>query len=357
MTKKEICKIILFLGIFLFILQTVTYMIRTNGAVKDRFMGFYAEKNNSLDVVLLGSSPVPSCYAAPLLWGEYGIKAYPVSSNLQRPKATWPLIEEIRKTQEPSLYIVELRQFTATDDSMTENMAYTRGVTDNMKYSLNRIKTINDLVADPKERYQYYFDIFKYHSNWKTIVLPEQIASFQYERLHPLKGYDISDKVGPSKIVDYSGTEGMMAIPPEQEEVLCQLLENCNKANIEVLFLVSPYTMTEEKQKMYNYMEDIIKQYDYKILNLNDYYQETKIDFQTDFYDYGGHTNAAGAYKCTQFLGKYLLEHYEIGLKNDSNSNTSWDESYQAWKKQYAKAVETINLRVAQKDYTVMEDE
>ena len=53
-------------------------------------------------------------------------------------------------------------------------MAYTRGVTDNMKYSWNRIKTINALVDPdgPEPRYTYYFDIFKYHSNWKTMVLP-----------------------------------------------------------------------------------------------------------------------------------------------------------------------------------------
>lgn len=357
MTKKEVGKSILFVVGFLLLLQTVTYMIRTNGAVKDRFMGFYAEKNNTLDAVILGSSPVPSCYATPLLWGEYGIKVYPMSSNLQRPKAIWHLIEEVRKTQSPSLYIIELRQFTAPDDSMTENMAYTRGVTDNMKYSVNRIKTIRDLVEEPEERYHYYFDIFKYHSNWKTIVLPEQIASFRYERLHPLKGYESYDKVGPSEIADCSATEGTLAIPTEQEAVLAELLQNCKKENLDVLFVVSPYTMTEEKQKMYNYMEKIIRQYDYNMLNLNDFYQETQIDFLTDFYDYGGHTNALGAYKITRFLGEYLSEEYEIKTNNGTDTNSTWNEAYQTWKKEYERAADTIRVRVNQKEYTVMEDE
>ncbi len=47
-------------------------------------------------------------------------------------------------------------------------MAYARGVTDNLKYSLNRVYTINRLVTAKEDRYTYYFDIFKYHSNWKN---------------------------------------------------------------------------------------------------------------------------------------------------------------------------------------------
>lgn len=33
-----------FIGIFLLLLVLVSYMVRTNGDVKDRFSGFYAEK-------------------------------------------------------------------------------------------------------------------------------------------------------------------------------------------------------------------------------------------------------------------------------------------------------------------------
>ena len=102
---------------------------------------------------------------------------------MQRPKAAVHLVEEAEKTQDPGLYIFELRMYLGPDERLTQNMAYTRGVTDNMKYSWNRIKTINALVDPdgPEPRYTYYFDIFKYHSNWKTMVLPGQIVTFRYE--------------------------------------------------------------------------------------------------------------------------------------------------------------------------------
>ena len=67
-----------------------------------------------------------------------------------------------------------------------------------------------------------------------------------------------------------------------------------------------PNTMTEEKQRQYNYIADIIAPTGYGFLNLNDYYEELGIDFETDFDDYGGHTiNAFGMEKCSAF-GEYL---------------------------------------------------
>lgn len=171
-------------------------MIRTNGDVKDIFTGFYAEEEDTLDVIMIGSSPVYPFYSGAKLWGEYGITCYPLSSHVQRPSAALPLLKEAYKTQNPKVVVFEMRMYTMEDGRMEDNMAYARGVTDNMKYSLNRIYAINRLVTEPLERYTYYFDIFKYHSNWKTMIMPEQLACFRYERPNPLKGFAIRDEVG-----------------------------------------------------------------------------------------------------------------------------------------------------------------
>lgn len=78
--------------------------------------------------------------------------------------------------------------------------------------------------------------------------------------------------------------------------------------------------MEEEKQKMYNYMEDIINGRGYEFLNMNDYYDEMGLDFAADFSDYGGHVNAVGAEKCSTFLGRYLVEHYGIEDKREKRA-------------------------------------
>lgn len=356
MNRKQAVKAILFAVIFLFLLQSLTYMLRTNGDIKEIFLGFYAEPKDTIDVVMIGSSPVYPFYAAPKLWGEYGFTMYPLASNVQRPRAAVYLVEEALKTQSPELFVFELRMYTYEEGTMADNMAYARGVTDNLKYSWNRIRLINSLVPEVSERYTYYFDIFKYHSNWKTLILPEQYTAFRYERLHPLKGYVMSDKVVYGEGTDYSAVTEQTAIPAEQEESLRTLLAYLKERNLNALFIVSPMDLDEDMQKKFNYMENIITSYGYDYLNFNNHYDELDIDFATDYYDGGSHVNASGSEKCTAFLGNYLTEHYALTDRRGDDRYSTWDEAYAYWQECQKAALETINRKVANGEYDAVQE-
>ncbi|MDO4285781.1 MAG: SGNH/GDSL hydrolase family protein, partial [Eubacteriales bacterium] len=130
MTKRQAVNIVIFIAIFLALLTMLSYCLRTNGAVKDRFVGFYAEPKNTIDAILIGSSPVFPYYVTPQMYGEEGIVAYPLSTNLQRPVAQLYLTKEALKYQSPQLIVYEVRMYTGRESDMTNNMAYTRGVTD-----------------------------------------------------------------------------------------------------------------------------------------------------------------------------------------------------------------------------------
>lgn len=356
---KITIQITAFIAIFLAVLLPVSYMVRTNGDVKDRFSGFYAEGKDTLDVIMIGSSPVFPYYTAPKLWGETGIAMYPLSSNMQRPIAMRYLVEEAEKTQSPQLYIFEMRMYTIEDQGLLENMAYTRGVTDNMKYSPHRIRTIQAMVPeDDKEgRLTYYLDIMKYHTNWKMLALPSEWGNMFYHKKSPLKGYTLKDEVGPQPMPDCGGAEGKRQIPREQEECLTDLLLFLQKSDKEALFLVSPYGVSLEEQQMFNYMEEITASYGYPFLNMNNYYEEIGIIFEEDFADYGSHTNAVGAEKCTAFLEQYLTEHYVFEDKRQDGRYESWNEAYTLWQEDMEIARETIRERIANEDYVVIEEE
>ena len=124
MSVKQAIKATAFIGIFLVILVCLTYVIRTNGEVKGIFTGFYAEKDNTIDVMLIGSSPVYPFYSAPKIYGECGITCYPLSSHVQRPSAALPLLKEAYKTQTPEVVVFEMRMYTMEDGDMESNMAY-----------------------------------------------------------------------------------------------------------------------------------------------------------------------------------------------------------------------------------------
>lgn len=240
---------------------------------------------------------------------------------------------------------------------MTQNLAHTRGLTDNFKYSWNRIRLINELIFEPKERYTYYFDIFKYHSNWKTIVLPDQYTAYRYERLHPLKGYLLNDQIRPGSQNDFSYVTETMPIPAEHEEALYKLLNYLQDNGLNALFIVSPVIEDEEMQMKYNYMENIIDLYGYNFVNMNNHYDDIGIDFATDFYDSGAHTNAMGAEKCTDFLGEYLIQNYEFEDKRGDEKYASWDESYEYWKVRHEEAINTIQYKIEHEEYDADEEE
>ena len=370
MNIKQVLKIVVFNLIFVLLLMSVTYVIRTNGDIKDIFTGFYAQKKNTVDVVMIGSSPVYPYYAAPKIFGETGITAYPLSSNVQRPSAAIPLIKESLKTQKPKLYVFEMRMYTYEDGRMFENMAFARGVTDNMKYSLNRIMTINRMIPSAaemkermklpenidqpedsyEERYTYYFDIFKYHSNWKTMILKDQYSSIFYSRKNPMEGFVIRDEIDPLSEEEvetnmlYAQRTKANKIPNEQEERLTELFDFLKKNDLQALFIVSPYQMEEGQMEMYNYLKEKIENNGYTFVNMNEKYDEIGIDFKTDFYDGGGHVNFLGARKCTEYLEK-LLKEYNLEDHRNDDKYASYQQAYEYY---LTKEDETLALMCGQ---------
>lgn len=351
-------------------LTTLTYMIRTNGDTKTRFMGFYAEQKNSLDVVMIGSSPTYSSCIPAMLYGEYGIKAYPLASNVQRPIAGMYLTKEALKTQSPKMFLYEMRMYVGIDEGLTSHMAYTRDVVDNMKYSYNRIDTINAMIktgyaqynADPA--YTYYFDIFKYHSNWKTLIMPEQLGAWRYTRLDPNKGYTITDKVGPAEKPVIDETIEPAELDKFQERALQGLLDYLKENNIQALFYVSPYTLAEGDDARFAQIKNEVTEAGFDYLDMNQYYDEIGIDFARDFSDYGIHTNAVGAKKCTEFLGEYLRTNYELPdhrihtgntVKKADKKSTSWLQAYENWKQEYDEAEAVIEERIKNEDWAVLD--
>ena len=107
---------------------------------------------------------------------------------------------------------------------------------------------------------------------------------------------------------------------------------------------------------MFNYMADITAEYGYPFLNLNREYETLRIVFEEDFADYGSHTNAVGAQKCTRFLENYLEEHYAFEDRRGQSGYQSWDEAYLLWQEKLESARTTIADHIAREDYAEREE-
>ncbi|MCR4763985.1 MAG: SGNH/GDSL hydrolase family protein [Lachnospiraceae bacterium] len=369
MNRSQACRAGIFILLFILLTTGLTYILRTNGDVKDRFTGFYSEPADSIDVVAIGSSPVYPCIATPLLYHDTGIRLYPLSTNMQRPVAAPYLMREVRKTQHPQLFIVEIRMFAAADEDLRSNMAHTRGVTDNLRYSLNRIRTVRAMVGPEDDPLSYYLDIFKYHSNWKTLVLVKQLRDVFYVWPDDLKGYVTQDCVGPCEPADVSGICESEPIPEEQEEALTAVFRELEKGGEKGLFLVLPYAEDEKSARRFNYIRELVEARGYDFLDMNRVSDGPVLDYELEFNDYGNHTNALGAARVTAWLEGWLKEHYDLpdhrGVQQDRGpigallwgGGDSWEKAYEQYAAEYAAAADTIRDRYERQEFYVAEEE
>ncbi|MBO4988577.1 MAG: SGNH/GDSL hydrolase family protein [Lachnospiraceae bacterium] len=332
MNRKEACKALSFILIFVLLLTGVSYIVRTNGDVKDRFAGFYAEKKNSIDVMMFGGSTVATSFSPGYMWGEYGFTSYPLSSNTQRPKAIRYLLEEAYKTQTPELIVVELRMFTYEDEVLAQDEPHIREVVDNMRYSQHRIKAVSALtdgVEGFDDKLSYYFDIIKYHSNWGMFFDIKELQKVTYRKADLHKGFEHPEEIlcHNPEYDTYHKTEDIIPIPVEQETILRDLFSFLKENKQDALFVVAPCTFKEEYYAQMNYMKDIIEQEGFQYLNVHDV---VDYDCTTEYLD-GGHSNILGAKKCSEALGEYIINRYALPDKRDEDGYESWNDSYKAF--------------------------
>ena len=336
MNRKEACKAISFILIFVLLLTGVSYIVRTNGDIKNRFAGFYSEEKNSIDVLMCGGSTIATSFSPGYMWGEYGFTSYPISSNTQRPKAIKYLLEEAYKYQSPEVVVIELRMFTYEDEVLKEDEPHIREVTDNMRYSLHRIKTVHNLADGAEtfeEKLSYYFDIIKYHSNWAMFFIPEEWAKIDYSKPDMHKGFQHPEGilVHYEEYDKYIPTDKRTPIPAQQEEELRELMNFLKEHKQKALFVVAPCIFGEEYYAKMNYMKDIVEAEGFSFLNVHD---GVDYDCATDYLD-GGHSNILGAKKCSELLGATISQTFGLTDKRGQEGYGSWNESYKAFLEVY----------------------
>jgi hypothetical protein len=216
------------------------------------------------------------------------------------------------------------------------------------------------MVEEPSERLSYYFDIFKYHSNWKTLALWSQLRTFMYEYPDEYKGFVPFSTVGPAPKTDNAAITDREPIPAEQEEYLTDLLTYLKEKNLNALFVITPYDVQEDEQKKINYISDIVTAAGYNFLDMDQYVDEIGLDYDVDFKDYGTHTNIVGAYKVTKFFEDYLKKNYvNEGILADHRGDSkykSWDNAYKLWLEAYETGSAEVIYNAENKIYYDLEE-
>lgn len=298
---------------------------------------FYAEEENTVDCIYFGSSATQRGWVVPAAFHDEGVASYAMSCGTQPFVLTRYLMEEALKTQNPKLFIIELRGIAKSPDDLWD--VSVRRMLDNMKMSSTKLHAIDAVVEYASQgdngvdqtKLSYYFPLLKYHSRWNPSKQPHYGGADQY------KGYAVEPKV-TFKVTEIFPLEyskaNVQPIDSATEEVLVSLLDYCDSIDSKVLFIISPYEASEAGMGKINYAKSIIEGRGYEVLNClpENVREEIGLNNRTCYYN-REHLNMYGSIKYTRWLSQYIKENYNVPDRRGDEKYNSWEREYRRLQK------------------------
>lgn len=287
--------------------------------------GFYAEEENSLDAVYVGSSMVYAFWEAPLAWNRYGIVVKPLCSSDQPFEIAEYTIKEGKRTQPNALYIIAVNSLSNEVDD-----AAMHRVLDNMPLSWNKFQLVNaagEMAGwDWADKLEYLFPLIRYHSRWQEL----REIDFQRELYNYKGGATFSRFLHNSTDVSSSfrTTTRYGELYETTQKALDSLLDYCDAEQLNVLFVVSPTANTDEyRWAQINTVLQTVQSRGYPTLDMHLFMDDIGLDLTKDYY-HATHTNIHGAIKVTDYLSRYLVENYGFTDKRGDSAYSCWDDAY-----------------------------
>ena len=331
--KRTIIKRIIAVGLMVFMVAGYVhlaskYYLRGMDNAVVRLDGFYEEDDNSLDVIILGSSEIYQGFSSADAYGQYGFTGYPFAFETN-PVSLWKYeVKEILKSQSPQLIVVEING-VVYDEKLLHKPSAIRYLSDAMPFSQNKVDLVENMGID--SAISYYFPIVKYHENIRVRDIRPLVRLTTEGHLTLRGAFSHSFIKEMGEEMELKGGE-TIDLHPEAEEYLREFLDICGEPGMpNFLFVRFPHQTVDEKTfnryARYNRAAEIIKEYGFEYVDLDTHREEIGLIKDADWYD-GEHLNARGMKKLTKFFGNMLVEEYGVQKsKLTPKQEEEWDES------------------------------
>ena len=264
--------------------------------------GILSERENSIDVLVLGDSLSHTAISPMLLYKDYGITSYLCGSYGQYMYDTLRYLEQAFENQSPKIVLLET-------DTLYRKFSMTSAIASTVQCEL---------------------PIFRYHDRWKDLTVTDFKCDIKYTCINDYKGYRGKDKV------DGIANEPYM-IPTEKVEEISELnklymdaiAKFCEEKGTE-LILVSTPSVKNCSYERHNGIQKIADKYGLEYVDMNLMTEEVPIDWETDTRDKGDHLNHDGAKKVTSYLGKYLAAKELTNHRGDT-AYARWEQSLEIY--------------------------
>lgn len=286
---------------------------------------FYWQPEDTIDVVMMGTSHVHCNINNALLWEKYGIASYDYSGAEQPLWMTYYYLKELYKYQNPEIIVLDLY----APAHFKEDYQYT-WIAENiygMRFSLNKLEMLS-VSVEPGKLLNYFPSFRVYHSRYDDLEADDFNHFFWDEdHMESFKGYTPYLEREPQIRPDIS-EKRKEGLTDKSLEYLMKIIEYTKEKDTTLILIAAPYIVTDEDTRTYNQIEEIALENGLTFINYNNYYDEIGLDFDNDFND-DSHLNYWGSCKFTEYLGRFLSSYSTLPDRRGKEGYESWDENVQ----------------------------
>ncbi len=295
-------------------------------------MNLYEQPEDTVDVLVLGTSLGYAGINTNVLWEEYGIAAYDLCGAEQPFWVSRFYLEEALKTQSPSLIILDAKASTYTLEYSPRGRTIlsTFGIRDHGV----RMRAIRACVAE-EDFWSFAVAWPQIHTNYKTI----NADSFRYPpdnggRGSNWKGYIENTQTEQHQRPSLVWTDTRVPMQERQRFYLEELLTIAREAGIPVMVVGIPNPDYANDHLRYNDLFAVAKAYGATVINYNDPNERVRMTYSSDFADWQ-HLNVKGSVKLTRRLGSDILKLWELPDRRGDERYISYDHCADAWYAKY----------------------
>ena len=309
----------------LFLLQRLLVPKYASGVVEGALVAeYYEQENKDFDVLFVGDCEVYENFSPAELWKEYGINSYIRGSAEQYIWQSYYLLEDSLRYHTPKVVVFNIQSLQFNE---SQSEAYNRMSLEGMKWSKSKVDAIHASMKEEENFIDYVFPILRYHSRWSELSLDDVKYMFQSPKVS-FNGYFMrvdtkaAENVPAGRpLADYSFGENAW-------KYLDMMRQLCEENGIQLVLIKAPslypYWYPEYDEQVVEYANE----YGLPYINFIELADEIGIDYTTDTYDAGLHMNLSGAIKLSDYLGKVLVEEYNVpDRRNDKEISQIWEQN------------------------------
>lgn len=317
-----------------------------------------AEKRNTLDGIILGTSVVSYSWNTPAAWRDYGMAIYHMATS-EQPFAVIPeYVDFISKKHDIKYVIVDVHGLRSKTVISSLKESTVRSAYLNFPKLFPRFDILSSIFDYAEKAYafygeptvdrdkyvdvndkSYYLPLYSFHSRWVDGLQKADFVTVKNNYL----GADVRKNkfkiMDCTEYLDRWDFDDPGEVDAFQKEQLDNLFEYGKEKDINFIFISLPSFRSKEEQMELSAILDYCDENGYDTIDFTSdgVLEDAGIDVSTDFVD-KGHLNSRGGIKSTKYVCEFIKEKgYDTPDHRGDKKYSSWDEATEAYFKYYEK--------------------